>query len=165
MGTAERQEVKSFSDLIAEVSEKSGVKRADTQAVLMALRDAIVATVAGEKKIFRLRDIGNLRLLPTEERTVRNPQTGEQFTAPAGYRLKFSKGSAWNDSLAAETVEEEKPKKAAAKAPDKPKPTPEKAKAAPAPAKKAAPAKSAKPAPKAATKEETDELSELLEGE
>ena len=88
-------DVKAFSDVVAETSEKSKVKRSDVQKVLMALRDVAYETITG-KMIFRFRDLGNVRLIKTEKRMARNPQTGDQFEVAPGYRVKYSRGSAFD---------------------------------------------------------------------
>lgn len=164
-------EVRTFQSLVDAIAEQTEVPKAHVGQVLTVLCDEISVTLQ-EGKIFRLRDVGNLRLLETKERKARNPQTGETFTAPAGHRVKFSVGSALKALAKGEAKpkaaapaskqapDEGKEKKAAPQKPAAPAPAPAASKPAKPAPKAPAPAAAPKPAPKAAA--EVEELEKML---
>lgn len=161
--------VRTFAELTAGVASKAGISKSDAGKALVALCDEIAETLkAGQ--IFRLRDIGNMRLLVKKARLARNPFTGEQFQSPEGLRVKFNVGSALKalaknpKGVKAESKKAEAPKpvvkgKPEVKAAEKPvskQPT-----GAKPPEKKPA----GKPAPVPIKGTEADELEKMLAGE
>ena len=77
------------SDLIGIIQEETGLSsRAKAETTLNCLLDTIInCMVKGED--VNIVDFGSFRKIRTNERQGRNPQTGEQLTIPAGFRIKF----------------------------------------------------------------------------
>lgn len=79
-------------ELIKSVSDKTGISKSDTQAVI----DAFIHTVELECKDgneVRLLGFGTFSAKRVAERTGRNPQTGETVVVAAHTQPKFSPGS------------------------------------------------------------------------
>lgn len=77
------------SDLISILQEETGLSsKSKAEDALNCLLDTIIGCMA-EGEIVNISDFGSFRKLRTNERQGRNPQTGEQLTIPAGFRIKF----------------------------------------------------------------------------
>lgn len=85
--------VRSFREMVLNVSNRTGVPRKYTDPVIRGLRDEFLDALKNGE-IFRIFDLGNYRVESTKQRKARNPRTGEMFDVPPGYRLKFKRGSA-----------------------------------------------------------------------
>lgn len=98
--SARTQHVYPVQNVLAEVSEETGVRREDVKAVMESLRNIIARTLA-QDYIFRFLDVFNLRLVPAPERKARNPKANEAITVPAGKRVKFMRGKLLTDIVRA----------------------------------------------------------------
>jgi DNA-binding protein HU-beta len=85
-------------DLIDVVSEKAGLTKKDTAAVVDAILDSIVDSLKrGEKVSFV--GFGTFEAKTRKAREGRNPQTGETIQIPARVVPAFKAGRALKDAL------------------------------------------------------------------
>ena len=87
------------AELIAAVAEKTGLSKKDTEAVVSATFDTIVAAMAEEEKV-QLVGFGSFEVKKRAERIGRNPKTKESITIPASKVPTFKPGKALKDSVA-----------------------------------------------------------------
>ena len=87
------------AELIAAVAEKTGLSKKDTEAVVSATFDTIVAAMAEEEKV-QLVGFGSFEVKKRAERVGRNPKTKESITIPASKVPTFKAGKALKDSVA-----------------------------------------------------------------
>ena len=87
------------AELIAAVAEKPGLSKKDTEAVVSATFDTIVAAMAEEEKV-QLVGFGSFEVKKRAERIGRNPKTKESITIPASKVPTFKAGKALKDSVA-----------------------------------------------------------------
>ncbi|MBR2484445.1 MAG: HU family DNA-binding protein [Oscillospiraceae bacterium] len=87
------------AELIAAVAEKTGLSKKDTEAVVSATFDTIVAAMAEEEKV-QLVGFGSFEVKKRAERIGRNPKTKESITIPASKVPTFKAGKALKDSVA-----------------------------------------------------------------
>lgn len=86
------------TELLASLSEKSGLQKKDVGAVLDALSELATSTVA-EGGALTLPGLGKLACRDRPERQVRNPSTGEAMTKSADRVVKFTVAKALKDSV------------------------------------------------------------------
>ena len=86
------------AELIAAVAEKTGLSKKDTEAVVSATFDTIVAAMAEEEKV-QLVGFGSFEVKKRAERIGRNPKTKESITIPASKVPVFKAGKALKDSV------------------------------------------------------------------
>ena len=87
------------AELIAAVAEKTGMSKKDTESVVSATFDTIVAAMAEEEKV-QLVGFGSFEVKKRAERIGRNPKTKESITIPASKVPTFKAGKALKDSVA-----------------------------------------------------------------
>ncbi|MBR2481410.1 MAG: HU family DNA-binding protein [Oscillospiraceae bacterium] len=87
------------AELIAAVAEKTGLSKKDTESVVSATFDTIVAAMAEEEKV-QLVGFGSFEVKKRAERIGRNPKTKESITIPASKVPTFKAGKALKDSVA-----------------------------------------------------------------
>ena len=87
------------AELIAAVAEKTGLSKKDTEAVVSATFDTIVAAMAEEEKV-QLVGFGSFEVKKRAERIGRNPKTKESITIPASKVPTFKAGKAMKDCVA-----------------------------------------------------------------
>ncbi len=87
------------AELIAAVAEKTGLSKKDTETVVSATFDTIVAAMAEEEKV-QLVGFGSFEVKKRAERIGRNPKTKESITIPASKVPTFKAGKALKDSVA-----------------------------------------------------------------
>ena len=87
------------AELIAAVAEKTGLSKKDTESVVSATFDTIVAAMAEEEKV-QLVGFGSFEVKKRAERIGRNPKTKETITIPASKVPTFKAGKALKDSVA-----------------------------------------------------------------
>ena len=87
------------AELIAAVAEKTGLSKKDTEAVVSATFDTIVAAMAEDEKV-QLVGFGSFEVKKRAERIGRNPKTKESITIPASKVPTFKAGKALKDSVA-----------------------------------------------------------------
>ena len=86
------------TDLIAIVSEKSGISKKDAEKAVNATFDTIIESVAEGKEI-RIVGFGTFARNERKERTGCNPQTKEKITIPASMVPTFKAGKAFKDAV------------------------------------------------------------------
>ena len=87
------------AELIAAVAEKTGLSKKDTESVVSATFDTIVAAMAEDEKV-QLVGFGSFEVKKRAERIGRNPKTKESITIPASKVPTFKPGKALKDSVA-----------------------------------------------------------------
>ena len=87
------------AELIAAVAEKTGLSKKDTEAVVSATFDTIVAAMAEEEKV-QLVGFGSFEVKKRAERIGRNPKTKESIKIPASKVPVFKPGTALKDAVA-----------------------------------------------------------------
>ncbi len=81
------------SELVDAIAERAGVTKTDADAVLKALEDVVTSEVAGKGDKITLTGFVSFERVRRNERTARNPQTGETIHVPAANAMKVSAGS------------------------------------------------------------------------
>ena len=79
------------SQLIDVVSKNSGLKRKDAEAAVNSVFAAITSALAEGEKV-QLIGFGSFSVKAKDERTGRNPATGETITIPASKQPAFAAG-------------------------------------------------------------------------
>ncbi|MGB3572954.1 MAG: HU family DNA-binding protein [Phormidesmis sp.] len=88
------------AELIDMVSEKADVSKKDADAVLTAVIESIMESVAGGDKV-SLVGFGSFEPRDRKARDGRNPQTGETIKIPATTVPAFSAGKGFKEKVAA----------------------------------------------------------------
>lgn len=86
------------AELIDAVSGKAGVSKADTEKVLGAFFDQVVASVKKDDKV-AWPGFGSFSQTKRGARTGRNPQTGAAVKIPASKAMKFTASSTLKAAL------------------------------------------------------------------
>ena len=86
------------AELIAAVTEASGVSKKDTEAVIKATFDKIADAMAAGDKV-QLIGFGTFETRERGERTGKNPRTGETVTIAACKAPAFKAGKALKDAV------------------------------------------------------------------
>lgn len=87
------------NELVAKVSDQSGLSKKDAEKALAAVIDTITAAlVAGDK--VQLVGFGTFETKQREARTGRNPRSGETIEIPAASLPAFKAGKALKDAVA-----------------------------------------------------------------
>ena len=86
-------------ELIAVAAEKAGMSKKDTERVLNAAIDAIVASLAKGEKV-QLSGFGTFETKDREARVGRNPHTKEAIEIPATRVPTFKASKALKDGIA-----------------------------------------------------------------
>lgn len=73
---------------IVDMIAPSAQDRPDTERLVMAAFNAIASSVADGQEV-SIHGFGIFQPVQVAERNVRNPRTGETFTAPAKVKVKF----------------------------------------------------------------------------
>ena len=89
---------KSVSEIIAHLSETTGLTKVQTKSLLDAHADLLTAELKSAGSV-QLAGVGKLKLGERAERQGRNPSTGEAITIKASKTVKFSGGKKFKDSL------------------------------------------------------------------
>ena len=87
------------AELIAAVAEKTGLSKKDTESVISATFDTIVAAMAEDEKV-QLVGFGSFEVKKREARVGRNPKTKEAIEIPASVVPTFKAGKALKDAVA-----------------------------------------------------------------
>ena len=87
------------TELIAVAAEKTGMSKKDTEAVVTAAIDAIVAALKEDEKV-QLVGFGAFEIKARAERIGRNPRTKEEIKIPASKVPVFKPGKALKDAVA-----------------------------------------------------------------
>ena len=87
------------AELINAAAEKAGLSKKDTEAVVTAAIDAIVAALKEDEKV-QLVGFGAFEIKARAERIGRNPRTKEEIKIPASKVPVFKPGKALKDAVA-----------------------------------------------------------------
>ena len=95
---ADKKEVISVkkSELVAQMADKCGLTKTDTELALNAFLDVVQENVVEGKKV-ALVCFGSFTLKERAARKGRNPQTGEELDIAASKSPGFSAGKSWKD--------------------------------------------------------------------
>ena len=86
------------ADLLAHVSERAGVSKADAEKVIESLFATVIGkSKEGEKVAWP--GFGAFSAAKRAARTGRNPRTGEEIAIPASTAIKFTPAKALKDAL------------------------------------------------------------------
>jgi len=86
------------NDLIANVSDTTGVSRSDATRLIEATLDAITAALKQGDEV-RLVGFGTFAVSHRAATTGRNPRTGEEIQIPAVKQPKFKAGKQLKDAV------------------------------------------------------------------
>ncbi len=86
------------TELIAEVAEKTGLKKKDAEAAVAAVLTAVEEKLAAGEKV-QLVGFGTFEVKVRPERDGRNPSTGETIKIAASKRPVFTAGKALRDKV------------------------------------------------------------------
>ena len=86
------------SELIAVTAESTGLTKKDTERVLNAALDAIIAAMGDHEKV-QLSGFGTFEVKEREARIGRNPRTKETIEIPATYVPTFKPSKALRDLI------------------------------------------------------------------
>ena len=85
-------------ELIAEMSEKTGLSKKDAGAALKAFTDIVQAELKKGEKV-QMVGFGTFEVAKRAARVGRNPQSGEEMKIKASKSPKFKAGKALKDAL------------------------------------------------------------------
>ena len=85
-------------ELVAAVTEKTGLTKKDAEKAVTAVLDSVVEAVASGDKV-QLVGFGTFETRSREERTGRNPRTKETIVIPASKQPVFKAGKSFKDSV------------------------------------------------------------------
>ena len=80
------------SDLVAKISQKSGLTKAQAEAAVNAFRDVFIEAMKNGEGLM-LTGLLSAERVKRAARTGRNPRTGETIEIPATYGVRISAGS------------------------------------------------------------------------
>ena len=83
-------------ELVAEIAEKAGLSKKDSEAAVKAFIDAVSESLKKGDKV-QLVGFGTFEVSERPARTGRNPQTGETIEIAASRTPKFKAGKALKD--------------------------------------------------------------------
>ena len=86
------------TELIAEIAEKSGLSKKDSEKALAAFMDSIMEAVASEEKV-QLIGFGTFELRFRSQRKGRDPRTNKEITIPAAKVPAFKAGKAFKETV------------------------------------------------------------------
>jgi len=86
------------SELIAAISQKSGLTRADSEKVLASFVETISDTLAGGGDV-QIMGFGSFSISERPARSGRNPRTGEEIQISAAKMPKFKAGKGLKGAL------------------------------------------------------------------
>lgn len=85
-------------ELVAAISEKSGLSKKDADAAVKAFTDVVSEELKKGEKV-QLVGFGTFEVSERAARTGRNPQTKQEITIPASKVPKFKAGKALKDLI------------------------------------------------------------------
>ena len=86
------------NDLIADVSEDTGLSKADAARAVDAVFDGITKALKRSQEV-RLVGFGTFTVAKRAKSKGRNPRTGEEITIPASKLPKFKAGKGLKDAV------------------------------------------------------------------
>ena len=85
-------------ELVAAVTEKSGLAKKDAEKAVSAVLESVVEAVASGDKV-QLVGFGTFETRARGERTGRNPRTKETIVIPASKQPVFKAGKSFKDAV------------------------------------------------------------------
>ncbi|TVQ99983.1 MAG: HU family DNA-binding protein [Desulfovibrionales bacterium] len=86
------------ADLVAKVANKAGMTKANAESALNAFIDSVEDVLSSNGKL-TLTGFGTFEVQERQERTGRNPRTGEEIKIPASKVVKFRPGKLLKDAV------------------------------------------------------------------
>ena len=86
-------------ELIAAVTEKTGMSKKDAEKAVSAVLESVVEAVSSGDKV-QLVGFGTFEVRNREARTGRNPRTKEAIVIPASKQPVFEAGKSFKDAVA-----------------------------------------------------------------
>jgi Bacterial nucleoid DNA-binding protein len=86
------------AELVASMSEKSGLSKKDSETALKSIIDSIQQAMHDGDKV-QIIGFGSFEVRERAERKGRNPQTKEEITIPASKSPIFKAGKALKDAI------------------------------------------------------------------
>ena len=86
-------------ELIAAVTEKTGMSKKDAEKAVSAVLESVVEAVSSGDKV-QLVGFGTFEVRNREARTGRNPRTKEEVTIPASKAVQFKSGKVLKRAVA-----------------------------------------------------------------
>lgn len=86
------------NDLVAAVSTKTGLSKADSANAVDCMLDSITGSLQGGSEV-RLVGFGTFSVASRAASEGRNPRTGERIQIPASKQPKFKAGKALKDAV------------------------------------------------------------------
>ncbi len=100
IATVKRSEkVMNKAELVEAISQKTNVSKKETDSILTAMLEEIMAAVASGSKVTFV-GFGSFEPRERQARSGRNPKTGETMTIPATRVPVFSAGKSFKDKVA-----------------------------------------------------------------
>ena len=85
------------ADLVAKIANKAGMTKASAENALNSFIDSVEEVLAANGKL-TLTGFGTFEVQERNERTGRNPRTGEEIKIPASKVVKFRPGKLLKDA-------------------------------------------------------------------
>lgn len=85
-------------ELVAAVTQKSGLSKKDAEKAVSAVLDSVVEAVSSGDKV-QLVGFGTFETRSREQRTGRNPRTKETIIIPASKQPVFKAGKSFKDAV------------------------------------------------------------------
>ena len=86
------------AELVDKIAEKSGLSKKDAEKALNAFIDSVTEAVAKDDKV-QLIGFGTFERRRREERSGRDPRTGNPITIPASNSPAFKAGKAFKEAV------------------------------------------------------------------
>lgn len=86
------------TEFVAFIAEKNDITKTDAKEMVDVVTTAIISALENGDEV-SLTGFGKFTVVEREERTARNPQTGEAMTVPAHKAPKFSFGKNVKDAI------------------------------------------------------------------
>ena len=86
------------ADLVAKIANKAGMTKASAENALNSFIDSVEEVLAANGKL-TLTGFGTFEVQERNERTGRNPRTGEEIKIPASKVVKFRPGKLLKDAV------------------------------------------------------------------
>lgn len=96
--TSSKPETLGIPELAAVLAESHDLTKARAKAILDGLRDEIVQSLLGGKRV-NVFGLGTFEVRATKAKMGRNPKTGEKIEIPAGRKVVFKTAKGLKDQM------------------------------------------------------------------
>lgn len=96
--TSSKPETLGIPELAAALAESHDLTKARAKAILDGLRDEIVQSLLGGKRV-NVFGLGTFEVRATKAKMGRNPKTGEKIEIPAGRKVVFKTAKGLKDQM------------------------------------------------------------------